>query len=93
MKMNAWVGMGKSSKKFVIELDKLATSETIAGTAPAGPVKVADLARSATTWLLQECKASRNTGRVRCQKWAEKLDEQVSPTFRCLSPTEAAAMA
>ena len=71
----------------VVELDGLGNSEAVAGSSPAGPVKVADLARAATSWLLKECKASKNTGRVRCQKWAEKLNDQVSEALPVQSAT------
>lgn len=63
------------------ELDKLTASTHPAGSTPNGDVTVGNLARMATTWLLDLLK-TRPKGQegewyLKCQKWGEQLDKQV----------------
>lgn len=62
----------------ISELDGLTASQNPLTVLPS--ITVGDVARSATTWLLQVNKSRRETGRgvVRCQKWIEKDDTSVS---------------
>lgn len=62
------------------ELDRLAASVRLAGSRIDDETTIGDQARAATSWLLIINQVRRESGHgvVRCQRWVEKLDSDVS---------------